>query len=147
MKYSEARQGRCFVIRLEHGDVVHESLEAFAAEQGIRAATLVILGGADASSRLVVGPEDGSARPVVPMEHVLDDVHEVAGTGTIFPDETGSPRLHMQIACGRRRATAAGCVRRGVKVWQVMEAVLFELLGTTARRRHDPATGFALLEP
>lgn len=147
MKYSEARQGRCFVIRLEHGDVVHESLEAFAAEQGIRAATLVILGGADASSRLVVGPEDGSARPVVPMEHVLDDVHEVAGTGTIFPDETGSPRLHMHIACGRRRATAAGCVRRGVKVWQVMEAVLFELLGTTARRRHDPATGFALLEP
>ncbi len=30
MKYSEAKQGRVFVIRLEDGDIVHEELEMFA---------------------------------------------------------------------------------------------------------------------
>lgn len=29
MKYSEAKQGRIFVIRLEDGDIVHEELERF----------------------------------------------------------------------------------------------------------------------
>ena len=30
MKYSEARQGRCFVVRLEDGDILHDELERFA---------------------------------------------------------------------------------------------------------------------
>jgi len=35
MKYSEAERGRVFVIRLEDGDVIHESIEGFAKEHGI----------------------------------------------------------------------------------------------------------------
>jgi predicted DNA-binding protein with PD1-like motif len=31
MKYSEAKPGRIFVIRLEDGEIVHEVIEAFAA--------------------------------------------------------------------------------------------------------------------
>ncbi|NIT59971.1 MAG: DUF296 domain-containing protein, partial [Aliifodinibius sp.] len=30
MKYSEAKQGRIFVIRLEDGDIVHDEIERFA---------------------------------------------------------------------------------------------------------------------
>jgi len=147
MRYSEARQGRCFVIRLEDGDVLHEEIERFAAQQGIRAASLIVVGGADEGSRLVVGPEQGRASPVVPMEHVLDNVHEVAGVGTLFPDGQGKPMLHVHMACGRNSSTVTGCVRRGVKVWQVMEIVLIELVGTSAARKLDAATGFELLEP
>ncbi len=147
MKYSETKRGRTFVIRLEDGDVVHEAIERFAREQKIEAAALVIVGGADAESKLVVGPEEGRSKPVVPMEHVLDNVYEVAGTGTLFPDEDGNPVLHMHMACGRKDSTVTGCVRRGVKVWHVMEAVLFELIDSTAVRVHDDATGFQLLEP
>ena len=47
MKYSQAKQGRVFVIRLEDGDVVHEEIEKFAREKGIKAAALIIIGGAD----------------------------------------------------------------------------------------------------
>ena len=147
MRYSEARQGRCFVIRLEDGDVLHEEIERFAAQQGIRAASLIVVGEADEGSRLVVGPEQGRASPVVPMEHVLDNVHEVAGVGTLFPDGQGKPMLHVHMACGRNSSTVTGCVRRGVKVWQVMEIVLIELVGTSAARKLDAATGFELLEP
>jgi predicted DNA-binding protein with PD1-like motif len=147
MKYSEARPGRVFVIRLTDGEIVHEVLERFAREQSIRGASLIVLGGAGAGSKLVAGPEDGSARPVVPMELVLDDVHEVAGAGTIFPNAEGVPVLHMHMACGRSGETHTGCVRRGVRVWQVLEVVLWELTDTTARRQFDPTIGFEMLEP
>ena len=147
MKYSEAKPGRVFILRLEDGEIVHEVIEAFAAKQSIRAASLIILGGADAGSRLVVGPEKGRSSPIVPMEHILDDVREVTGTGTIFPDDEGSPILHLHMACGRNSSTVTGCIRQGVKVWHVMEAILFELTDTSARRLPDPVTGFKLLIP
>jgi predicted DNA-binding protein with PD1-like motif len=147
VKYSQASQGRSFVIRLEDGDVLHEALERFAAEKGIQAALLIAVGGADSGSKLVVGPQEGRASPVVPMERVLDNVHEIAGVGTLFPDGKGMPKLHMHVSCGRESTTVTGCVRRGVRAWHVMEIVLLELVHTTARRKLDPGSGFELLEP
>lgn len=148
MKYSQARQGRIFVIRLEDGDIVHEEIERLARKEGVKAGFLTILGGADNQSALVVGPEKSrGVSPVMPMNHILDDAHEIAGTGTIFPDETGQPVLHMHMACGRKTETVTGCIRGGVKVWHVMEAVLVELLDTSASRVLEPATGFKLLRP
>lgn len=147
MKYTEAGAGRIFVIRLEDGDIVHEVIEKFARELDIKAAALIVLGGADLDSKLVVGPEEGRAKPLHPMEHILEDVHEVAGAGTLFPDDQGNPILHMHMACGRKSSTVTGCIRTGVKVWQVMEVILFELIDTTGRRLVDPETGFKLLIP
>ena len=136
-----------FVIRLEDGDIVHEELERFAREQSIRAASLIAVGGADTGSRLIVGPEKAREAPIHPLEHVLENVHEISGVGTIFPDETGHPVLHMHMACGRKGKTATGCIRSGVKTWQVMEVILLELVDTQGVRLADPATGFKLLEP
>jgi predicted DNA-binding protein with PD1-like motif len=147
MKYSQAKQGRIFIIRLEDGEIVHEEIEKFAYEKSITAAALIIIGGADKNSKLVVGPEHGRKNPVVPMEYILDNVHEIVGTGTIFPDKENKPVLHMHIACGRKTSTVTGCVRRGVKTWHVLEVILFELIDTTAVRVLDPVTGFELLNP
>jgi len=147
MKYSEARQGRVFVIRLEDGDVVHEVIEAFASEHGIHAATLIAVGGADDGSRLIVGPAEDRAQPVVPMQTRLQHVHEVAGVGTLFPGPDGKPSLHMHMACGRQEKTVTGCVRAGVRTWHVMEVIITELVDCSARRVVEPATGFALLQP
>ncbi len=147
MKFSEARQGRTFVIRLEDGEILHECIEAFAREHEIRSAALIALGGADEGSRLVVGPAEGRTVPVQPMEHVLAGVHELAGVGTLFPDVEGRPVLHMHAAGGRAGAATAGCIRRGVKTWHVMEVILWELTGTAATRRLEPASGFELLQP
>ncbi|MFA6414187.1 MAG: DUF296 domain-containing protein, partial [Syntrophales bacterium] len=68
-------------------------------------------------------------------------------TGTLFPDEDGAPILHMHMACGRREETVTGCIRSGVKVWRVMEVILYELLDTRAVRRQEPPTNFKLLQP
>lgn len=147
MKYSEAKQGRVFVIRLEDGDIVHEVIEAFAHAHAIAAATLIVLGGADEGSKLIVGPEEDRAQPLVPMETCLPHAHEVAGVGTLFPGSDGKPSLHMHMACGREDKTVTGCVRAGVRTWHVMEVILTELRDCTATRVVEPATGFALLQP
>ena len=146
MQYSEAKQGRVFLLRLEDGEIVHEEIERFAREQSITAGAMIIIGGADEGSKLVVGPERGRAKPINPMEHILDNVHEIAGTGTLFPDEEGNPIVHMHIASGRNAETVTGCIRNGVKVWQVMEVVLFELIDTTGKRVVDPGLGLTLLK-
>jgi len=145
MQYTEAERGRTFVLRLEHGEVVHETIESFAREHKITAAALIVLGGAETGSRLVVGPEDGESRPVNPMVRELGHVHEIAGTGTLFPDEAGEPVLHMHMACGRENQTTTGCIRAGVRTWQILEVALFELVGTSGIRRRDPGLGFSLL--
>ena len=147
MKYSQAKQGRVFIIRLEDGEIVHEEIEKFAREQSITAAALIVVGGAAENSKLVVGPQQGHIRPVKPMEHILDDIHEIAGTGTLFPDDEGNPLLHMHMACGRNLSTITGCIRTGVKVWQIMEVILIELVDTASIRIMDSELGFKVLSP
>ena len=146
MKYTQAKWGRIFTVRLEDGDVVHTCLEKLAAAEGIQRAAVILIGGVDTDSTLIVGPEKGRELPVKPMEYVLDNVHEIAGVGTIFPNKAGKPVLHMHAACGREGETRSGCIRAGVKTWHVGEAVIMELTDNPAVRKKDPSIGFELLE-
>ncbi len=147
MKFSEARQGRVFVLRLEDGEIVHKCIEQFAVEQNIEAASLVLVGGADKGSNLVVGPREDRGIPLEAMKFQLEHAHEVTGTGTLFRDENGTPLLHMHMACGRDGKTVTGCIRDGVKVWHVMEVIIHELVGTTAKRAVEAPLGLKLLRP
>lgn len=147
MYYSEAKKGRCFIIRLEDGDIIHEEIEKFSRENSIKAAVLNILGGVDKNSRIVSGPKYGRAENIEPIIKSLKGVHEITGTGTIFPDENGEPKLHMHISCGRGNNTLTGCIRPGVKTWHVLEIVLTELLNIDSKRIKESETGFELLQP
>jgi len=139
--------GRVFVIRLEDGDVVHECIERFARVKKIRSAAVIMVGGADKGSRIVVGPRNGRAKKIVPMPYLLNNVYETGGVGTIFPDSKGNPVLHSHNFFGRNNVTRSGCVRLGVKTWHIMEVVIIELTGTCASRKKDRTTGFELLIP
>jgi predicted DNA-binding protein with PD1-like motif len=148
VKYSQAKLGRIFILRLEHGDVLHQEIEQFCRQESVRAAALIVLGGADKGSELVVGPERQDRSPIVTLVETLDAVHEVAGVGTVFWDkETDAPATHIHVAAGRGTSTHTGCVRRGVRVWQTIEIVLWELTDSTATRVLDPELGFKLLMP
>ncbi len=147
MKSASGTAGRAFVLRLEDGEVLHEQIELFARENSIRSASVVAVGGADDGSLLIVGPKDGRSSPIEPMTHVLDGVHELSGSGTIFIDEEGNPLLHMHASCGRNGRAVTGCVRAGVRVWLIMEVIIHEIIDIKAVRVRDPINGFALLEP
>ena len=147
MKYSEGKIGRVFVVRLEDNDRLPESIENFAREKGIARGICLLIGGINEGGKVVVGPEDSEASPIVPMVSELAGVHEVAGVGTLFPDDRGRPVLHMHAALGRGGKTTTGCIRLGIEVWKLGEVVLLEIDDNTARRRKDPAAGFDVMEP
>ena len=146
MKVSEGRIGRVFVIRLEDGDVVPQCIERFAREQGVSVAQVIMVGGIG-GGQVVVGPRRSDRMPPEPMLLPVDGAHEVVGVGVLAPGEEGRPVLHIHGALGRSGATLTGCLRPGVTTWLVGEVILCEILGTTARRIKDEASGFALLEP
>jgi len=145
MQYGEGRLGRVFALRLEEGERLNDTIEAFARDQGVARAMVIYLGGAQDGSRVVVGPEAGRGEAVVPLVHILSGIQEVLALGTIFPDESGAPSLHLHGAAGREGGATVGCTRAGVDVWLVGEVVLLEILGTEGTRQKDPKTGFQLL--
>jgi predicted DNA-binding protein with PD1-like motif len=146
LNYTEANLGRIFVLRLHHDERLHEVIEKFAVKKQIKSALCFFLGGAQDKSKVVVGPKDGDAMPPEPMITLLRGVHEGCGVGTIFSDETKTPKLHMHASFGRNEKTITGCVRMGVDVWQIGEVVILELLGSSAKREQNTETGFKFLE-
>jgi predicted DNA-binding protein with PD1-like motif len=147
MKYSEGKIGRIFVIRLEDGDRMPEAVETFAKEKNVLRGMCILVGGIKDGGNIVVGPKDGNSYPPQPITFRLRGVHEIAGIGTIFPDEKGAPRLHMHAALGREGNTRSGCIRPGIEAWHLGEIILLEIQENTGRRKQDTATGFELLEP
>uniref|UniRef100_A0A831ZKT3 DUF296 domain-containing protein n=1 Tax=Desulfacinum infernum TaxID=35837 RepID=A0A831ZKT3_9BACT len=145
MRYDEGRIGRVFVLRLEEGERIPDVIENFAREKGVARAMAILLGGIGDGSRIVVGPEAGRGTEIIPMVHTLSGIQEILAVGTVFPDEQGNPVLHMHGASGREGGASVGCTRAGVTVWLVGEVILLEILGTTAARKKDPASGLTLL--
>ena len=145
MQYTEGSMGRIFVLRLEDGERLNDTLEAFAREQGLKHALAFYLGGSATGSKVVVGPDAQRLDAVVPLVHMLTGSQEVLALGTLIPDEAGTPMLHMHAAAGREGGATVGCTRAGLDVWLVGEVVVLEILGTDARRQKDPQTGFQLL--
>ncbi len=146
MQYQEGSIGRVFALRLEDGERLPDTLEAFARDQNLEAAMVIYVGGAKGGSRLVVGPDAKPAEAIVPLVHTLSGIQEVLGVGTLFPDEAGEPVLHLHAATGREGGATVGCSRAGVDVWLVGEVIILEILGTRGRRRPEPPSGFSLLQ-
>ncbi len=145
MQYSEGRLGRVFILRLEEGDRLNDTIEDFAREQKISHGLAFFLGGSGDGSKVVVGPE-ADREDIIPMIYALQGSQEVLALGTLIPNESGVAVLHMHAAAGQEGKATVGCTRAGVAVWLVGEVVLLEILGTeAARRKKDPATGFQLL--
>jgi uncharacterized protein len=146
LNYTEASLGRIFVLKLQHGEVLHEVIEEFAAQKQVKNALCFFLGGARQNSKVVVGPKEDETLPPEPMSTLLSGVHEAFGVGTIFLNEQQKPKLHMHASFGRKTQAVTGCVRLGVEVWRIGEVVILELANLSAIRAKDKLTGFEILE-
>lgn len=144
MKAVEGKLGRVFILRLEDGDVVPGCIEKFAKENGIKVGHVTLLGGVN-KGNVVVGPRKSHQMPPEKMTLPIDTVHEIVASGLIAPDREGNPVLHMHGALGRAGQTMTGCLREGVETWLIGEAVIYEILGTDAKRLYDEKSGFTLL--
>jgi len=142
MEYQTGKVGRVLVARMFDGEDVYAQIEALAAKEKIQSAVLWLVGGLK-SAKVVVGPKSPTGR-IEPMFRSFDDAREIAGVGTIFPDESG-PKLHLHAAIGRGDEVLAGCPRGGASVFCVLEAVIVEILGVDGRRVMDEELGLKLL--
>lgn len=138
--------GRVFVLRLETGERLKETVERFAAEHHIASGTFTVVGGVQQGSRLVVGPNLPFDEKIVPIVYTVDAPSEITGTGTIFSDEQGKPIMHMHGSIGRNGHTVTGCFREDIVAWLVLEVVITELEGKGPVRKHDPLTGLRILQ-
>jgi len=142
VKYTKGSIGRVFLIKFDNKDVLLDEIDKLARKERIKAATFIFLG-ALREGDLVTGPK----KPVIPPEPnwtAFKDAWEVLGIGTIFANKKG-PQIHIHTAMGKKDRTLTGCIRKGTKVFLVIEAVLFELKGVKAAKEIDPATGLNLL--
>ena len=146
MKACEGQVGRVFVMRLEDGDIIPECIERFAKDKGVSVGQVILVGGIG-DGKVVVGPQSSDEMPPQPMLLPVDGAHEVLAAGVLAPDENGKPILHIHGALGRSGQTMTGCLRPGVTTWLVVEAILYEILGTKTTRVWDEESNFTLLEP
>lgn len=131
------------MARFEDSDDVLEGLTDIARKEDIRAAVFYLIGGMR-EGNLVVGPEKDEFPPT-PVWKSLGESHEVVGFGTIFWQDD-DPKIHCHAAFGKKDMVKVGCLRENSRTFLVLEAVITEIEGVTARRELDPVSGMVLLK-
>lgn len=143
MKYAKGSIGRIFLLKFEDGDSMIDELSVFSRKEKIKAAVMVFIGALNKGD-LVTGPK----KPVIPPEPNKMSFKagwEAVGIGTIFRNKSG-PQIHIHASLGKKQKVLTGCVRGKSKVFLVIEAVVFELIGIKASKDIDPRTGLNLLK-
>lgn len=143
MKYQVGRQGRIIVARFEDREDVLGNLTGLARKENVKAAVFYLVGGMREGS-IVVGPEKDEFPPT-PVWKKLGESHEVVGFGTIFW-QGNEPKVHFHGAFGKKEMVKVGCLRENSETFLVLEAVIMEIEGVTARRELDPVSGMVLLK-
>ncbi|MCK9580872.1 MAG: DNA-binding protein [Methanoregula sp.] len=134
MQYTEGQLGRVFVVRIDNGEDMLSSLRTFVVDKEIQAGSIIFLG-ALMSGRMVTGPEE-PVIPPVPHFIMFEGGWEVFGVGTIYPAE-GDPHIHFHASVGRSGHALTGCLRENATAYLIVEAVIQEFIGLTARRKFD----------
>lgn len=101
-----------------------------------------------AGTRFVSGPklENGTeTKPIIPAQVETYAPTEFHGSGTVFPDENGVPKLHLHGSLGREGDSSTGCFREDAIAWLTMEVLIEELVGEGPVRRQDRELGVSPL--
>ena len=134
MQYTEGQLGRVFVVRIDDGEDMLISLHQFINDKSIQAGSILFLG-ALMNGRMVTGPEE-PVIPPIPHFVLFEGGWEVFGVGTIYPGE-GGPHIHYHASVGRSGHALTGCLREKAITYLIIEAVIMEFTGLSARREYD----------
>jgi predicted DNA-binding protein with PD1-like motif len=134
MQYTEGQLGRVFVVRIDDGEDMIASLRQFIDDKAIQAGSMIFLG-ALMEGKMVTGPEEPIIPPV-PHFVYFEGGWEVFGVGTIYPGE-GGPHIHYHASVGRAGHALTGCLREKATTYLIVEAIIYEITGLSARREFD----------
>ena len=139
MDYRQGTTGRVFSIRFDDGDDFLEELLAIIRKENVRQGWFQVIGGLR-QAEFVTGPKE----PTMPPEPVWDSVdgaRETLGAGTVFWDGD-EPKIHLHAALGHHGQTTTACVRKGTRVYLILEVMLIEIAGIDADRPWYEKGGF-----
>jgi len=134
MQYTEGQIGRVFVVRIDDGEDMLLSLRQFVLDKNIQTGSIHFLG-ALMNGRMVTGPEE-PVIPPVPHFVMFEGGWEIFGIGTIYQGE-GGPHIHYHASVGRSGHALTGCLREKAITYLIVEAVIMEFTGLTARKEFD----------
>jgi predicted DNA-binding protein with PD1-like motif len=131
---------KTFALVFEPGDEVVSGLTRVAERQRLSASHVTAIG---AFSEAVLGYFDRERKdytriPVREQVEVLSLIGDVAL-------KDGKPSLHAHVVVGRADGTTLGGHLLEARVWPTLEVILVES-PAHLRKRHDPATGLALID-
>jgi len=141
MQYTEGQLGRVFVVRIDDGEDMLGTLRQFIHDKGVQSGSIIFLGALN-EGRMVTGPEE-PVYPPVPHFVMFEGGWEVFGVGTIVPDKEG-PHIHYHASVGRAGTALTGCLRETAITYLVIEAVIYEITGLSAKREFDEKTQIQL---
>lgn len=139
MEYSTGSVKRVFAVRFDEGEDFLGGMRQLIIKENIRCGWFHVIGGMREAD-VVTGPQE----PVMPPQPVWQGVHgahETLGTGSIFWDDN-EPKIHLHAALGHHGDTLTACVRKGTKVYLVLEVYIIEIDGMQASRPWFPEGGF-----
>jgi predicted DNA-binding protein with PD1-like motif len=132
---------RTFALVLTTGDEAMASLVAFATEHQLKGTQFTAIG---AFSRVVVAFFDWTTKE---YRHIsIDEQVEVLSLVGDISMEEGKPKVHAHVVLGKSDATAHGGHLIDGSVRPTLEVLLTEA-PRHLRRRHDPISGLALIDP
>jgi uncharacterized protein len=132
---------RTFALVLEAGDETMHALESWATEHRVRASQFTAIG---AFERATVAYFDWSTKEYKPIA-INEQVEVLTLNGDITLDQQRR-KVHAHVVLGKSDATAhGGHLMKGV-VRPTLEIIVTEL-PRHLYRRHDPASGIALIDP
>jgi uncharacterized protein len=132
---------RVFAVIFETGDDPVAGLTRFAEERKLGASAFTAIG---AFSEATLGyfeweKKDYERIPVKEQVEVLSLLGDIAL-------QDGKPKLHAHVVLGRRDGSACGGHLLEARVRPTLEVIITET-PAHLRRRHDPASGLALIAP
>jgi uncharacterized protein len=138
-RFWEASGGRTFVGRLATGSDLVEEIEHYAAEMGIRAAEVSVVG---ALRHAAYAYRDQPGRRYLELRS--ETHHEMSGFVGNLSLHEDRPFLHAHASFAASNGeTVGGHLLRGCEVF-VAEVVIREFGDVALVRRHDEETGLAL---
>ena len=137
----DATGPRTWALIFDKGDEPVAGLTAFAKAQKLGAAHFTAIG---AFSDVTLGYFDRAKRDYkkIPLH---EQVEVLSLLGDIALDK-GEPKVHAHVVVGRADGETRGGHLLEAHVWPTLEVVLVES-PRHLRKRHDPETGLALIDP
>ncbi len=139
MDYRTGTINRVVTIRFDEGDDFLGGLSEVVRRENIRCAWLFVLGGLR-QAEVVTGPKE-PVMPPDPVWQAVNGARETLGAGSVYW-EGDEPKIHLHAALGHHGETITACVRKGTKVYLVLEVCLIEISGIDATRPWYDAGGF-----